>query len=74
MIAKKEGTSAGNGTATKTSAVPGATHTPGTGTGTGTGGNGDGEGTSPSTEDLLRAQEQIDTLIKVHGMFVICTC
>ncbi|KAF9281947.1 hypothetical protein BGZ88_011282 [Linnemannia elongata] len=60
-IAQKEGTSAGNGTATKTGTVPGATHTPGTGTGTGGGGN-----TSPSIEELLRTQEQIDTLIKVH--------
>lgn len=64
-IAQKEGTSAGNGTATKTGTVPGATHTPGTGTGTGGGGN-----TSPSIEELLRTQEQIDTLIKVHAVMM----
>ncbi|KAF9140355.1 hypothetical protein BG015_001697 [Linnemannia schmuckeri] len=67
-IVKKEGTSAGNGTVTKTSAVPGATHTPGSGTGSG--GNGGGGSTSPSSEELLRTQEQIDTLIKVHAVMM----
>ncbi|KAG0376126.1 hypothetical protein BGX24_008256 [Mortierella sp. AD032] len=65
-IVKKEGTSAGNkgdgGNATKTGTVPGATHTPGVG-----GNNG---GTSPSTEELLRAQDQIETLVKVHAVMM----
>ncbi|KAF9145213.1 hypothetical protein BGX30_009959 [Mortierella sp. GBA39] len=64
-IAKKEGTSAGNGTA---SAVPGATPTPGKGTGTGS--NGSGGSTSPSIEDILETQEQIDTLTKVHAVMM----
>ncbi|KAG0293895.1 hypothetical protein BGZ96_002118 [Linnemannia gamsii] len=62
QIVKKAGTSAGsagNGTATLTSAAPGATNAPGTGTG--------GGSTSPSTEELLRTQDEINTLVKVHG-------
>ncbi|KAG9061161.1 hypothetical protein KI688_007499 [Linnemannia hyalina] len=62
-ITKKEGASAGNGTATTASAVPGATHTPGTGS------NGGGS-TSPNVEEILETQEQIDTLIKVHASLV----
>ncbi|KAF9904586.1 hypothetical protein EC991_002575 [Linnemannia zychae] len=61
-IVKKEGTSAGGsgggGNATKTGVVPGATHSPGAG--------GNSGGTSPSIEDILKTQEQIDTLVKVH--------
>ncbi|KAF9543811.1 hypothetical protein EC957_000425 [Mortierella hygrophila] len=63
-ITKKEGTSAGNGTATTASAAPGATHTPGTGS------DGGGGGTSPSTEEILETQEQIDTLTKVHAVMM----
>lgn len=65
QIVKKEGTSAGsagNGTATRTSAAPGATNTPGTGTGDNAGGS-----NSPSTEELLSTQDQIKTLVEVHG-------
>ncbi|KAF9130542.1 hypothetical protein BGW39_002952 [Mortierella sp. 14UC] len=65
-IVKKDGTSAGGsgggGNATKTGTVPGATRTPGAG-----GHNG---GTSPSTEDLLKTQEQIETLVKVHAVMM----
>ncbi|KAF8947823.1 hypothetical protein BGZ47_007747 [Haplosporangium gracile] len=68
MIVKEEGSSAGDGTVTKTSAVPGATHTPGPATGTG--GNGGGGSMSPSTEEFLRTQEQIDTFIKVHAVMM----
>ncbi|KAF9094679.1 hypothetical protein BGX23_001743 [Mortierella sp. AD031] len=71
-ILRKEGTSAGgtgngNGTATPTQSGgtgtvpgPGATHTPGGGQ----------TGTSSNAEDLLRAQEQIDTLVKVHAVMM----
>ncbi|KAF9085444.1 hypothetical protein BGX29_001947, partial [Mortierella sp. GBA35] len=74
-ILRKEGTSAGgtgngNGTATSTQSGgtgtvpgPGATHTPGGGQ----------TGTSSNAEDPLRAQEQIDTLVKVHGVVVVMT-
>jgi hypothetical protein len=72
QIVQKEGTSAGgtgNGTVTGTNAAPGATHTPGKGTG----GNGRGS-TSPSIEELLRTQDQINTLIKVHGTSIVAVC